>query len=222
MGGWSGANAYMLMYRKIEKGRDAVFPSREEVPEHVKQDVIKEEERAEREKAEWNQKLNSVSVSCLSADHTEPIKISVMKKESMRSLKEKAWKMMGLEKKGVVLENVRLREMDTNTYRSYAPKEKALDDEEATIEQMQLSYKRIYVETRLPGEEWPTINFNDLKVEVMMYDPKEKVMMKAKQVFISKWRKGWWWFGRGGMDIGHDCYYYYYYYYYYHFAVCIA
>lgn len=91
-----------------------------------------------------------------------------------------------MDQKGVLLENVRLREMDTNMYRSYAPKEKPLTDDDATVEQLRLEYRRVYVELRMPGEDWPTINFNDIQVEVIMYDADQGVMMKPKQVFVSK------------------------------------
>ena len=85
---YSGANAYMLMYRRIEPGRNAVFPSDVEVPGHVREGVSKDEERANKEKAEWENRLNALTVRCVSTQYPDGRNVISSKKDTLRQLRE--------------------------------------------------------------------------------------------------------------------------------------
>jgi ubiquitin carboxyl-terminal hydrolase 47 len=107
--GYSGANAYMLMYRRLEPSRNARFPTDEEVPAHVREGVGKDEERAAKEKEEQDERQNALTLRVGTVPGQDGVQVVVSRKDTLAVVREKVWKALKLDQT-LPLDCLRLRE----------------------------------------------------------------------------------------------------------------
>lgn len=187
--GYSGANAYMLMYRRIEPSRNAGFPVDSEVPAYVREGVAKDEERAERERQEHDERLNALTVRLITSTVPEGVPLTVSKKDTLAVVREKAWRALKLAEgsSAIPLDCLRLREYGDSVYATQV-KEEPLKDEGATMEKLGImQYRRLFVETRRPGEDWPAIKQTDLTLHVRKYDAASDTLLPHQLVFVREY-----------------------------------
>jgi ubiquitin carboxyl-terminal hydrolase 47 len=182
---YSGANAYMLMYRRVEPSRNAGFPEDSSVPDYLVQRVKEDEDRAAKEKEEQQARINSLTLKCVSSDHPDGETVMISRKDTLYMLREKIWRQLGYEGK-IPLDCLRLREFEQISYQT-VPKEEPLTDDQATLEKLKIfSHRRLYVETRTPGQDWSAIKPSDLQLLIRVYEGKEERLAPPKQIFIGE------------------------------------
>lgn len=98
----SSANAYMLMYRQVDKQRNTDFLASEDFPEHVKEELRKlnDKEEADRKQKEMDKSTCKIKMFCVhpilkkKLDH----KLEIHKDKTLTEATDIAYKMFDLEK----------------------------------------------------------------------------------------------------------------------------
>ncbi|XP_013394518.1 ubiquitin carboxyl-terminal hydrolase 47 isoform X3 [Lingula anatina] len=111
----SSTNAYMLMYRKIDKKNNADFIQVSEFPDHLKRelDAIKNKEETDKKMKEMEKSMCKIKLFCVHPVQKKQMetKLEVHKDKTLKEATEMAWKLMELEEL-VPLDCVRLVKYD--------------------------------------------------------------------------------------------------------------
>jgi ubiquitin carboxyl-terminal hydrolase 47 len=161
---WSGgysANAYLLMYRRVDNEKNVMRVDITEVPNQVLEELEKDRIEEEQEEKLRQEKMNNLQIRIYHQDVEQTVQIK--KDQTLGELKEMAIKEFDLEHIGS--ENVRLR--------SYSSYYKILQDtylEDKTLEELSIfSYKTLAIETKDPQQEFQPYDPNMLSVKVVLW-----------------------------------------------------
>ncbi|KAH3762718.1 5-methyltetrahydropteroyltriglutamate--homocysteine S-methyltransferase [Pelomyxa schiedti] len=170
-GGWfsafkSGANAYMLMYRRIDPSNQSI-PTKEDLsPSLLKQleeDTARSKAKAEKEKLE--RETYNVRIYFKGQEKT----LSVHKSVSFRDALMKAAEMFGQQHRP--LDCIRVRQYQPQSDVPLDPLNGNLDE---PVEMLKLSYKPLLLEVREPDQEFPAYDPNLMALKIALYKPDTK------------------------------------------------
>eukprot|EP01119_Soliformovum_irregulare_P023222 TRINITY_DN8089_c0_g2_i3.p1 TRINITY_DN8089_c0_g2~~TRINITY_DN8089_c0_g2_i3.p1 ORF type:complete len:1165 (-),score=386.65 TRINITY_DN8089_c0_g2_i3:60-3554(-) len=188
---WNGgANAYMLMYRRVDPSQNRLLPTTDQIPAELKEAISAEEELV-REKAEAKQREKEmIEVLIRSEDATCAVKVkkSTPWSEFLGLVASKT----GISER-VAPENFRLRLMVDGVPKqpldkpSYNPMETHKVLEEKPRYYMSTSTKSfdVYLETKEAGTEFEPVSGDDTILEVSAYDHNTNQFTKAKFMAFS-------------------------------------
>eukprot|EP01125_Pyxidicula_operculata_P017503 TRINITY_DN6130_c0_g1_i4.p1 TRINITY_DN6130_c0_g1~~TRINITY_DN6130_c0_g1_i4.p1 ORF type:complete len:739 (+),score=174.88 TRINITY_DN6130_c0_g1_i4:2055-4271(+) len=159
----SGTNAYMLMYRQYDPSRNMLEPSKDDIPEQLKQ-AIEEDSLADKQKEQEKElKRNMVHIKLFYQEQLR--ELDIHKEEKVSSLLAKCAESFDLS--SFLPHNIRVREY----LPYYEIPGKVLNDMEQTIEDLRWYFhQQLVLETKLSNEEFEEYQHLHLTLRVSVLD----------------------------------------------------
>lgn len=208
----NSANAYMLMYRRINVNSEetVVMPKDEEVPEYVRDEMRQLEEQEEVKRKEQAERFNKLVIKVMFDDKERTIntsrsktyvelltqlweELSVIDSPKLADLKEKhssEWSHGELSSVNsiapVPLDRIRLRQ-----YNTYLKVPQDIHDVNtkggSTLSALNiLDYRTMYLQCRSVDEEWDEYLQNGVNLLALVYDPATDSFLPGKNIRMAR------------------------------------
>eukprot|EP01130_Rhizamoeba_saxonica_P000691 TRINITY_DN1062_c0_g1_i1.p1 TRINITY_DN1062_c0_g1~~TRINITY_DN1062_c0_g1_i1.p1 ORF type:complete len:1244 (+),score=371.90 TRINITY_DN1062_c0_g1_i1:66-3797(+) len=162
--GSSGANAYMLMYRQVDPTRNIDEPSKDSIPEHVKQMIDAENALQKEKDKEATEKRQMVTVKAYYKGNFKSVQLhrkNTSIGEAVKAIAEE-WAF-----EDVPLECIRIREYQTY----YETAGKPYSDPDVMLSKVNFyGTKSVLVEIRSPDEDFPEYDPNSFTLKVFVHN----------------------------------------------------
>lgn len=173
-----GANAYMLMYRRLDPARNMPTVPPTEISERLRRVIQAENDQAKLKEEAKDKEREQLRVKLVNSDGEEK-NTQLHKSLTMAQVKVEALKLFGLEGK-VDPECVRIRKWEST---AEVPAQPYADD--ITVEGTDSYWKEFYVEIKGSKDEaWSTYNNTDFMIKVVHWDEKQNAWDPATLLTI--------------------------------------
>lgn len=178
----SSANAYMLLYRKIDPERNCKLPKVKEVNPGLAKVLEEEIERSKRKKAEKEREREMVNITIHYSGGEKTVKLH--NSTLLKNLVLKAAEIYNLLDK-FPEDCFRLRNYQTQYQLPAEPLDQPHQLKKTLEELNFFSSKSLLLETKLPGDSFPLYNPSDMLLRLVFYDS-ETQKFKLEEIYIPR------------------------------------